>query len=165
MAMKRLISVVALLLIVMTLTAVLPVAALADTKLRVTASWLRLRSGPGMEYKILNKYKTGSVVTVLTTKTDKHWYYVKTSKGQTGWMYKGYLAALDDMPQPDKNATGKAVATRNVNLRTGPGKKYDVIQLLPAGQSMTIVGKTGSWYKVIAGKQSGYVMKSHIKVK
>lgn len=165
LAMKRLISVVALLLVLMTLIAVLPAAASAETKLRVTASWLRLRSGPGTEYKILNKYKAGSIVTVLTTKTDKHWYYVKTSKGQTGWMYKGYLSATNDTPAPARNANGSAVAKRNVNLRTGPGKKYDVIQLLPAGQTMTIVGKTGTWYKVIAGKQTGYVMKSLIKIK
>ena len=163
--MKRIVRIIAVLLLVGTLTAVLPFSATAEQKMKVTASWLRLRSGPGMEYEIINKYRNGSVVTILTTKTNKHWYYVRTSKGQTGWMYKGYLTSLDTTMPAAKNATGMAVAHRNVNLRTGPGKKYDVIRLLPAGQNMVIIGKTGAWYKVVVGKKSGFVMKSHVKVK
>ena len=163
--MKRINAILAVLLIVMTMIAVLPVAAAAEQQMRVTASWLRLRSGPGIEYSIINKYKTGSVVTILTSKTNKFWYYVKTSKGQVGWMYKGYLAPLDVTKPADKPATGMGVVTRNVNFRTGPSKKYDVIKMLPAGQSLVIIGKTGSWYKVVVGKQSGYVMKNHVKVK
>ncbi len=163
--MKRLNSVAAVLLIMMILAATLPVYAGAEQQMRVTASWLRLRSGPGTEYSIINKYRNGSVVTILTSKTNKHWFYVKTSKGQTGWMYKGYLTTLDETKPADKKATGIAVAKRNVNFRTGPSKKYDVIKMLPAGQSMVIIGRTGGWYKVVVGKQSGYVMKSLVKVK
>ena len=55
--------------------------------------------------------------------------------------------------------------TDKLNLRTGPGKKYDVISLLPAGEKMKVVGKTGSWYKVTVGKQTGYVMKKLVRVK
>ena len=163
--MKRFGRAIALLLIALTLTAMFSAAASAESKMRVTASWLRLRSGPGTEYEIISKYKTGSIVTILTSKTNKHWYYVKTSKGQTGWMYKGYLSPVIDTLPAAKSASGTAVVTRNVNLRTGPGKNYDVIKILPAGQSMTIVGKTGNWYKVIVGKQSGYVVKDNIKIK
>ena len=47
--MKRFSRVIALLLIAMTLTTMFTVTASADTKMRVTASWLRLRSGPGVE--------------------------------------------------------------------------------------------------------------------
>ena len=163
--MKRFSRVIALLLIAMTLTTMFTVTASADTKMRVTASWLRLRSGPGVEYEIISKYRNGSIVTVLTTKTSRNWYYVRTSKGQTGWMYKGYLTGKIDTVPASKEASGNAVARRNVNLRTGPGKKYDVISLLPAGEKMKVVGKTGSWYKVIVGKQTGYVMKKLVRVK
>ena len=165
--MKRFSRVIALLLVAVTLTAVFTAAASAETRLRVTASWLRLRTGPGTDYEIINKYRTGSIVTVLNNKTSRNWYYVRTSKGETGWMYKGYLSGtgtIDTVPA-SKYASGSAVASRNVNLRTGPSKKYDVITLLPAGQKMTIVGKTGSWYQVTVGKQTGYVMQKLIKVK
>ncbi len=163
--MKRFSRMIALLLVAMTLTAVFAIPASADTKMRVTASWLRLRTGPGTDYDIISQYRNGSVVTVLTTKTSKHWYYVRTSRGQTGWMYKGYLDGKIDTVPASKDVSGTAVAKRNVNLRTGPGKKYDVIKLLPAGQSMTVIGRTGSWYKVTVGKQSGYVAGTFIKVK
>ena len=163
--MKRIRALLAVLLIMMTMFAVLPINASAEQHMRVTASWLRLRSGPGTDYTIINKYRNGSIVTILTSKTSKHWYYVKTAKGQTGWMYKGYLTTLDDTKPAAKPASGTAVAKRNINFRTGPSKKYEVIKMLPAGQSMKIIGKTGSWYKVVVGKQSGFVMKSLVKVK
>ena len=45
---KRLNAILALLLVSVTLTGVLCIPASADQQLRVTASWLRLRSGPGV---------------------------------------------------------------------------------------------------------------------
>ena len=163
--MKRLISILAVLMLLVSMTVVLPVTAMADQKMQVTASWLRLRSGPGTNYNIVNKYRRGSLVTILTTRTSRNWYYVRTSRGQTGWMYKSYLSAIGDTtPDAKKSASGIAVASRNVNFRRGPGKNYDVIKLLPAGQTMDITGKTGNWYKVIVGKQTGYVLKTHIKI-
>ena len=162
---KRLNAILALLLVSVTLTGVLCIPASADQQLRVTASWLRLRSGPGTGYSILTKVKQGSLVTVLASKTDKHWYYVRTAKGKTGWMAKKYLTTPDEAKPESKKASSVAVAKRKVNFRTGPSKKYDVIKLLPAGQSMVVVGKTGAWYQVVIGKQTGYVMKSHVNLK
>lgn len=54
---KRLNAILALLLVSVTLTGVLCIPASADQQLRVTASWLRLRSGPGTGYSILTKVK------------------------------------------------------------------------------------------------------------
>ena len=161
---KKLNAAVAALLVAVCLMGALSVPVSAEQQLRVTASWLRLRSGPGTGYPILTRYKQGTLVTVLTTKKDKHWYYVRTAKGKTGWMAKEYLTTPDETKPADKKMSGMAVASRKVTFRTGPGKKYNVIKLLPKGQSMVIVGKTGAWYKVVVGKQSGYVMKTHVKL-
>ncbi len=164
--MKRMKSTAAILLLFVMLTAVLPISAMADQKMVVTASWLRLRTGPGMEYAIKARFKAGTIVTVLSSQTSKHWYYVRSATGKTGWMYKSYLKSTANASvDPKYSASGTAVAKRNVNLRTGPSKKNEIIKLLPAGQSMQIIGKTGKWYQVKIGKQTGYVMKSLVKVK
>lgn len=161
---KRFQAVIAVMLIAVTLLAALPASA-ADQKMKVTASWLRLRQGPGTNYAITGKCRNGTIVTVLTSKTARHWYYVRTPNGKTGWMYKGYLTSAGSAVTPKETAGGTAVARRNVNMRTGPSKKYEVLQVLPAGQAMTITGRTGGWYQVKVGKTTGYVMRSLVKVK
>ena len=51
---------------------------------------LRLRSGPGTNYKILGAYSNGTKVVRL--ETDGSWYKVSLVKGgKTGWMHSAYL--------------------------------------------------------------------------
>ena len=163
---RNLRTIAALALVLATLCgALLPVTASAEMKMKVTASWLRLRKGPGTQYDIKNKFRNGTIVTVLTSKTNKYWYYVKTPNGQIGWMYKGYLKNVSSIVPPKKEASGTAVAKRNINHRTGPSKKYDILQVIPAGTSMTILGMTDGWYQVKVGKTVGYVMKKLVTTK
>ena len=142
---KKLNAAVAALLVAVCLMGALSVPVSAEQQLRVTASWLRLRSGPGTGYPILTRYKQGTLEPDEPDKPES-------------------TTTPDETKPADKKASGMAVASRKVNFRTGPGKKYNVIKLLPKGQSMVIVGKTGAWYKVVVGKQSGYVMKTHVKL-
>ena len=162
--MKRIRSIVALLLLVTLFTAMVPVSASAEKLMKVTGTkLLRMRIGPGEDYNVKARYKKGTVVTVL--KYSKGWYYVKTKDGTKGWMSKNFLTKTTAPVQKAKeSASGNAVAKQNVYMRRGPSKNYDRITTVKNGKVMKILGKSGDWYKVRYGGKTGFVYKGLIKV-
>jgi len=51
------------------------------------------------------------------------------------------------------------VTTADVELRKGPGAKYDIIRTIPRDTKIDVVGKKESWLKVQSkyGRETGYV--------
>ena len=163
--MKRFRAVLAILLLMTVFAAMTPVTASADTKMKVTTNNLRLRNGPGLDYTVKGRYKIGTVVTVLSSKTSRHWYYVKTRDGKTGWMYKTYLKkTTTGVVAAKETASGTAIAQKNVYMRKGPSTSYDRILTVRNGKTMRIIGKSGSWYKVRYNGKTGFVYSGIVKV-
>ena len=162
--MKRIRSIVALMLLVVLFAAMVPETAQAAKLMKVTGTkLLRMRIGPGEDYNVKARYKKGTVVTVL--KYSKGWYYVKTKDGTKGWMSKNFLTKTSGPSQKaQESASGNAVAKQNVYMRRGPSKNYERIMTVKNGKVMKILGKTGSWYKVRISGKTGFVYKGLIKV-
>ena len=83
---KRLISAVLLLSVLCALWAG---SALAATYATVVGGWLRLRTNPSYDAKVITSYRAGSVVTVLSQ--DGGWCRVLTGDYRLGYMDKRYL--------------------------------------------------------------------------
>ncbi len=70
-------------------------------------------------------------------------------------------------PEPEP-AEPQAVASRNMNVRGGPGTNYPVIGSAATGDSFDITGKAtdGSWYEVccVAGDEKGWLSASLVTV-
>ena len=163
--MKRVRSLLAILLLAMMFVSMLPVSAVADQKMKVTTNYLRLRTGPGMDYTVKGRLKKGTVVTVLTSRSSRHWYYVKTSSGVKGWVYKSYVkkTTLPTVAAAE-SASGTAVAQKNAYMRRGPSTNYERILTIKSGKTMKIIGRTGAWYKVRYNNRTGFVYRDLIKI-
>lgn len=57
----------------------------------------------------------------------------------------------------------------SLNVRSGPGTNYDVIDAIPKGTAVSILASSGTWYKVSyktsKGNITGYVSQQYIKLK
>lgn len=52
-----------------------------------------------------------------------------------------------------------------LNVRTGPGMSYTVLQTVPAGTPVDITDVKGSWYQVnVVGRTGVYVHSSYVKI-
>lgn len=52
-----------------------------------------------------------------------------------------------------------------LNVRTGPGMSYSILQTVPAGTPVEITDIKGSWYKVnVVGRTGVYVHSSYVKI-
>jgi len=57
---------------------------------------------------------------------------------------------------------GNAVATANLNLRSGPGTRYRVIDILQRGQTVRVSSCQGGWCRVNASGLNGWAAQNYL---
>ena len=147
------------------------------TKGEITANSVNLRSGPGTNYTKLDKLQKLDTVTILDKSGD--WYKVTADAiNKTGYVYASFVKVTSTSPTPTPGAAtptpiptatpagsqaGKLNAS-GVNFRTGPGTSYSSMGKLDKGTLVTVLSKSGDWYKltVNATGKTGYVFAKYI---
>lgn len=117
----------------------------------VTASALRLRSGPSTDDATLDVAYNGEVVVVLEKEDD--WYKVIYNL-QEGYMHGAYLSVLE---RENVELGYGQINASCVNLRTGPDTSYSIVNQAYEGDQAYIIGLNCGWYKVIYGEDICYV--------
>lgn len=130
----------------------------------IRGMYVRLRSGPSTSHDILGTYNTGTTMTV--TGEDGDWYKVSYN-GQDGYVYKPYLSlggsgSSSDSESVESMDDTSATVVSAVHFRTGPDTSYTSRQVLSAGTSVTITGKTEKWYRVSYNGDEGYIFKTYL---
>ena len=110
------------------------------------------------------------------------WYRVNYG-GKTGYVLKAYVTKNGDttidsgknetpstpaQPSESESTTdyGTAVsgtAITRVNLRAEALPSAKVLKVIGSGDSVSILGEAGSWYKVVSGGKTGYASAQYIK--
>ena len=113
---------------------------------------LNVRTGPAPSFKSLGRLNGGAKVTVLThgAKYD----YVSTPRG------KGYIdhSALTRSKPAGLTAFVRNPRNRTVNLRSGPGLEYKVIDEYRPGTKVIVYEKDDEWCYVKVQGKWGYMM-------
>ena len=129
-----------------TVTAASSSTASGDTA--TTTDVLNMRSGAGTSYSVLQVLPKGTKLTVVDSTSHSGWVKVKTSAGKTGWCSRDYLSFSSSSSSSSSGDT--ATTTDVLNMRSGAGMTYSVLQVLPKGTKLTVVDSTSnsSWVKV-----------------
>lgn len=187
--MKKNIRYLALMLCVAMLIAVIPAVSMAAEVYTVTASWLRLRSGPSSSYAILGKYPTGTAVTRIDNQSvNGGWFHV-TVGGKTGWMYSGWLkhsgststvpassststststtsptlpASTTGDPVTRNNDTMRATVNAPVTVRGSASSGGAVINTLKTATTVSVLGYKNGYYYITTSSLSGYVPQKYL---
>ncbi|MDX1616509.1 MAG: SH3 domain-containing protein [Candidatus Promineifilaceae bacterium] len=130
---------------------------------RTTAN-LNVRSGPSLAADILDTLPAGSQVGFTGFRdAEGAWVQIDAAAGPTGWVSVNYLtsvpADLQVRPaeQPAEEAFSEdvvaAVTMVNLNIRSGPGLGFAILDTLEAGTTVGFTGftdVTGDWVQVDA---------------
>ncbi|WP_394272543.1 SH3 domain-containing protein [Butyricicoccus sp.] len=117
----------------------------------VTASSLRVRSGPGTTYNTIGYMKKGSEAVVV--ETSGKWYKIE---------YKGKYGYISSQYTKDVTKTVEITAS-SLHVRSGPGKEYKSIGTLKKGKTATVVAETTDWYKIEYKDGYGYISKKYAR--
>ena len=146
-----------------TATAATPAPAATQTESQgtgvITGNYVRMRSGPSTGYAVLGTYNVGAKMTITGQSGD--WYAVSCD-GKNGYVYKQYLSQSGVTANVTSMDSTPAWTTAGVNLREGPSTAYTSKQVLPAGTSVTLTGKSGQWYQVSYGGVGGFIYQDYV---
>ncbi len=127
--------------------AALPNVAAAERLQVVDTSdgYLNLREGPGTGYAIIQRMYGGMEIEGVGASGT--WRRVLLPDGRIGWASARYMTQ-----RYVQRRTYDAYVARThdgyLNLRSGPGTNYRIIQRLYAGQGLVDLGRRGSWMRV-----------------
>ncbi len=125
-----------------------------------------LYASPSAASAKLFSYAKGADVEVLGT-VDKNWLSA-IYNGNFGYVRSGHLSQAQETSYEEKPETviKPSLAVRGgiiANMRSGPGKEFEVVAELPSGTALNQLEELGAWYKVEASGLVGYVNTSCIE--
>ncbi|SFF99373.1 N-acetylmuramoyl-L-alanine amidase [Desulfotomaculum arcticum] len=121
---------------------VLPGNVFAATRLTVTGSTVNVRSGPDTVSAIVAKVNKNEQYNVVDKRGD--WFKINAN-GADGWI-AGWLVKAESVP--DEAVSHAVVKTDGLNVRSGPGTTYNVVNQIKAGSVLEVISNSNDWYKV-----------------
>ena len=76
------------------------------------------------------------------------------------------IITIDGVADPAEITTIGTVVTNGgrLNLRTGAGLDFEIIDQLRPGEEVTVIGSKGDWYEVIVPEKKGYVHGDYLEL-
>ena len=76
------------------------------------------------------------------------------------------IITIDGVADPAEITTIGTVVTNGgrLNLRTGAGLDFEIIDQLRPGEEVTVIGSEGDWYEVIVPERKGYVHGDYLEL-
>ena len=136
-----------------------PAGETINAQVRITASSLNVRRGPGTEFKIISVLHKNDRVTAIARA--KGWYKVRFS-GVVGWVSGRYAELVRE--QRRAATIGRVTATM-LNVRAGPSTRYGKVGTVRKGQRLTVLESRSGWHRVDLGRgRSGWVSGRYLSV-
>ncbi len=131
----------------------------ATVTYKVTASKLNVRSGAGTTYGIIGSVVKGQALSVMSKSGS--WYKINYN-GRMGYVSSDYVQASGTTTPPTESTTYTVTASM-LNVRSGAGTNYASIGSVTKGQKLSVVSKSGSWYKINYNGRMGYVSSDYVQ--
>jgi N-acetylmuramoyl-L-alanine amidase len=137
-----------------------PLPAKAMGEITVEAIILNVRSGPGLDFKVIGQISNLETYQVLEEKSN--WYKIRIKSDQEGWVASwlvqfekatGYIKQVESTVNP-------------LNVRSGPGTSFQVITQIRPEQTFPLIKEEGDWVQIeLNDREKGWVADWLIEIK
>lgn len=127
------------------------------------SSSLRVRSKANTNSSVLGYLHNGEKVNIIGKSGS--WYKI-SFRGKIGYVYGSYIKEGSSHTPSTANFSGKGKVvhvTTSLRVRSGATISSSVLGYLYQGNTVDIVGKSGSWYKINFKGKTGYVSGDYIE--
>lgn len=116
---------------------------------------LNVRSGKSTSSTIITSLKKGTYVTLIEKSGE--WWKVEYARGSYGYCHESYIKTVTSSTAIVNTQSG------NLNVRSGAGTSYKVVDRLPKGETVIILSKGTEWDKILYhGTKVGYVSRKYL---
>ena len=118
---------------------------------------LNLRQTASLDAKVLDYYRNGVKVTILSA--GDTWHKVQVEDGKIGYMMAKYLKITDDemIVKPFQAKVINVNGGSYVNFRKGASLSAGVIDRIDVGSAVTVIEHGTDWCKVVVDGVEGYM--------
>lgn len=141
-------------------------------EVRATGS-VNVRTGPGTGFVVVDSLQRNELVTVQQCRSN--WCYIQRA-GADGWVSANFLAAVSGgaspapgpapLPQPVPPPSGSfhrdAVASTALNVRSGPGTNYGVVDTLIRGERVRVGECRSGWCLIQSQDGTGWASERYL---
>jgi uncharacterized protein YraI len=138
-----------------------------DVKFVMAQQDVRLRTGPGTQFRVIGFIAEGQTAKVTGVSADRNWWRVICPDNSVGSCWVSAARNLTrptngvvTPPPPDTSAYPTDVkyvlAQQDLNIYSGPGTQFSIIGTIAAGQTAQVTGVNvdGKWWRVICPDSS-----------
>jgi N-acetylmuramoyl-L-alanine amidase len=127
-------------------------------------SQLRVRTGPGTNFRIIEYLNKGQAVSVIDE--NENWVKISAGFGE-GWVAREYLdfnnkSTNTSNSENNNKSIGTGIVTDTLNVRDEPSSTGKVIGKLAKGTSITIYSKKNNWIEMKYANQSAWVSADYV---
>lgn len=116
---------------------------------------LNVRNSASQNSNIVAVLKKDSYVTLISKSGS--WWKVEYADGKFGYCHGDYITAVSD------NTVSVATESGNLNVRSGAGKSFSVIDSVKKGENLIILSSNGYWARVLYdGNEIGCVSTAYL---
>lgn len=118
----------------------------------VTASYLNVRSGPGVEYSVVTKITKGTEVQRVDPASPNKWVEIVVPGVAKGWVNRYYLTTErggsggTGSVSPPKGDHIAVVSTSSLHVRYGPSIGFGSFAVVHRGDRLGMIGRSGNGY-------------------
>ncbi|MBO7385571.1 MAG: SH3 domain-containing protein [Clostridia bacterium] len=127
---------------------------------KYSSSTVNMRAGAAHSEVAIGKLKSGAKVTVLGK--NGSWYLVANSSGTQGFVHSKYIS-VGGSSSGSSSTTAKVANCNAVHMRSGKSSTSSIVATLAKNTKVTVLSKSGSWWKVKYGSKTGYIYKKYLK--
>ena len=129
----------------------------------VTTGDVKVRSGPGTQYKVVAEIKSGTKVNVASSEGE--WLKIVSKVGNPpGYIQERFARPTGEpIKKPSPFVQGPYTATADTYVREGPGLNYKTVATITKGTKVHVVDAEGDWLKVQSkhGNPPGFIEKKY----
>lgn len=133
----------------------------------VTAYFLNVRSGPGIQHGVLRVVKRNDTFPVVGRNSESTWYQITVDAvaGAKGWVSASYMNTPNPQNLPVMNdgiapysANITLIQTANIHI-TLDGNQGIVPQQISAGTTVRVIGRNASstWFQITTANGNGWI--------
>lgn len=124
-------------------------------RVATSSGGLNVRTAASTSSQIIKSVYKGDYLTLMWRSGS--WWYVEFDDGRYGYCHSDYISQVSSTAKVVRTASG------NLNVRSGAGTSYSIIDSLPNGEVVLVLWTSGNWSRVLYdGSHLGYVSSSYL---
>lgn len=127
----------------------------------VTANVLNVRSGASTSTSVIGTLQKNNTIE-LVQKVSDSWYQIKFGSG-TGYVHASYIRITDGSSGGSSGSGTMTVTASSLYVRSGPSTSSSAIGGLRKGQTVTVLGSEGAWYKIDFNGRTAYIHGDYVR--